>query len=62
MMLIDGAMEHPFRHFFSRGLPRPVIGVDNEAGRALLLLHFELLDEHSQVRRHWGREGVVVVL
>jgi len=57
MMLIDGAMEHPFRHFFSPGLPQ-----DSEAGRALLLLRFELLDERSELRRHWRREAVVVVL
>jgi hypothetical protein len=52
------------------GMPVPFITRGNNRhgtyGSALLLsltlLRFELLNECSEVRRDWGREGVVVVL
>src|SRR5262249_20531533 len=49
-----------------RRVPVPFITCGNNRhgtyGSALLPLRFELLNECSEVRRDWGREGVVVVL
>src|SRR5262249_57286421 len=49
-----------------RRVPVPFITYGNNRhgtyGSALLLLRFELLNECSEVRRNWRREGVVVVL
>ena len=42
--------------------PVQITNNGTEGSRFPLLLHFELLNERIEMRRHWKREGFVVVL